>query len=100
MPGSCGKKFNLNRTLDNANLEFQYNVRIFISKDLTPYNQHIAWKCRERKRAGKINNCCSTNGVVKLGRTINERPIAITHNTDIVSLCIDFFSKRKQDQGE
>ena len=50
----------------------------------TPYNQHLAWMCRELKRTGKIHSCWSTKGLVKLQTTMNERQI----------------SKREQDQDE
>ena len=60
------KKLSLNRKLDNAKLGFQSDARIFVSENLTPYNQHLAWKCRELKRADKFHSCWSTKGVVKL----------------------------------
>ena len=44
-------------------------------------------------RAGKIQISCSAKGVVKLRKTINERPTAITHETDIVSLYDVFFQR-------
>ena len=68
------KKLSLNRKLENAKLGFQSDARIFVSGNLTSYNQHLAWKCRELKQAGKIHNCWSAKGVV------------INHDTDIASL--------------
>ena len=56
------KKISLNRKLDNEKLGFQSDARIFASENLTPYNQHLAWKCRELKRAGKI----TAAGVLKV----------------------------------
>ena len=50
------KKLSLNRKLENAKLGFQSDERIFVSGNLTPYNQHLAWKCRELKQAGKIHS--------------------------------------------
>ena len=82
-----------NRKLDNAKLGFQSDSRIFVSKNLTPYNQHLAWKCRELKRAGKIHSCWSAKGVVKIRKTMNEHLIAINHETDIASLSPDFVFK-------
>ena len=84
------KKLSLNRKLDNAKLGFQSDARIFVSENLTPYNQHLAWKCRELKQAGKIHSCWSAKGVVKIRRTMNEHPIAINRDTDIASLYPDF----------
>ena len=76
------KKLSLNRKLYNEKLGFQSDARIFVSENLTPYNQHLAWKCRELKRASKIHSCWSAKGVVKTRRTMNERPTAINHDTD------------------
>ena len=87
------KKLSLNRKLENAKLGFQSDERIFVSGNLTPYNQHLAWKCRELKQAGKIHSCWSAKGVAKIRRTTNERPIAINHDTDIASLYPDFVFK-------
>ena len=80
----------VNRYLDNDKLVFQSDARIYVSKNLTPYNHHLAWKCRELKRAGKIHSCWSAKGVVKIRKTMNKHPIAITHDTDIASLYPDF----------
>ena len=87
------KKISLIRKLDNEKLGSQSDARIFVSENLTPYNQHLAWKCRELKGAGKIHSCWSAKGVVKIRRTMNERPIAINHDTDIASLYPDFVFK-------
>ena len=84
------KKLSPNRKLDNEKLVFQSDVRIFVCENLTPNNQHLAWICRELKWASKIHSCWSTEGVVKITRTMNKHPIAITHDTDIASLYLDF----------
>ena len=42
------------------------DARTFVSENLTSYNQHLAWKCRELKRAGKIHSYWSGKGVEKL----------------------------------
>ena len=87
------KMFGLNRKLDNEKLGFQWDARIFVSENVTPYKQHLPWKCRELKQAGKILSCCSAKEVVKFRRTVNKRPIAIDHDTDIASLYPDFVFK-------
>ena len=43
------KKFETSK-IDKSKLES--NVKLYVSKNLTPYNQHLPWKCRELKRAG------------------------------------------------
>ena len=62
------KKFDVNKLIDNSKLGFN---------NLTPYNQVLAWMCRELKRRKKIYNCWTSKGIIKLKRTINEQPISI-----------------------
>ena len=42
------KKFETSK-IDKSKLES--NVKLYLSENLTPYNQHLPWKCRELKRA-------------------------------------------------
>ena len=51
------KKVELKQKTGQQKLGFQSDARIFVSENLTPYNQHLAWKCRKLKRACKIYNC-------------------------------------------
>ena len=55
------KKFNL-RKVDSTKLGFQAGAVLYFSENLTPYNQRLAWKCRELKRAGKIHSSWSSKG--------------------------------------
>ena len=48
---------------------------LYISENLTPLNQRLAWQCRELKRARLIHSCWSSKGVVKIRRTMNERAL-------------------------
>ena len=88
----------VNRYLDNDKLVFQSDARIYFSENLTPYNHHLAWKCRELKRAGKIHSCWSAKGVVKIRKTMNK------HNTDMTLTLLLYtlilFFEREQDQDE
>ena len=43
------------KKIDNAKLCFQNNVTLFLSENLSPFNQRLAWKCRELRRASKIH---------------------------------------------
>ena len=92
-------ELSLNRKLDNEKLGFQSDARIFVSENLTPYNQHLAWKCRESKREGKIHCCWSAKSVVKIRRTMNEGPFAINHDNEIASLYPDFVLKVRTRSG-
>ena len=66
---------------------------------MTPYNQRLAWKCRKLKRAGKIHSSWSSKGIVQLRRTMNERPISVMYDIDIVGLYPNVSSKEGQNQG-
>ena len=89
---------NLNRKLDHEKLGFQSDSRIFVSENLIPYNQHLAWKCRELKEAGKIHSCWSAKEVVKIRTTMSEHLIAINHDTD-TALYPDFVFKVRTRSG-
>ena len=52
---ALAKKSDLKK-IDNVNLNFESSVVLFFSINLTPFNQRLAWKCRELKRAGKIHS--------------------------------------------
>ena len=78
------KKLNL-RKVDRTKLGFQAGAVLF-SENLTHYNQCLAWKCRELKRASKIHSSWSSKGIVKLRYTMNECPISIMHDSDNRSL--------------
>ena len=88
-------KKDLNNKLENAKLEFQSDVKIFLSESLTPYNQHLAWMCRQLKQARRIHSCWSSKIVVKIHRTMNDRPISISHESDIKALYPDFVFEEK-----
>ena len=45
------KKFDLHKNIDKSKLGFANDTRIYVSENLTPYNQRLAWKCSELKRA-------------------------------------------------
>ena len=68
-------KKDLNNKLDNAKLGFQSDVKIFLSENLTPCNQHLGWICWELKWARRIHSCRSFKVVVKICRAMNERAI-------------------------
>ena len=78
------KKLNL-RKVDRTKPGFQAGAVLF-SENLTHYNQCLAWKCRELKRASKIHSSWSSKGIVKLRYTMNECPISIMHDSDNRSL--------------
>ena len=88
------QKFEISK-IEKLKLGFESNVKLYVSKNVTPYNQHLAWKCRELKRAGIIHSSCSSKDIIKLGLTANERPISINHENRIAALYPDFVFKQK-----
>ena len=85
------EKFEVNRLSDISRLDFKRENKL--GENLTPYNQRIAWMCRELKRAKKIHNSWSDKGIIKFRRTINERPITVDHESETKAPYPDFFSK-------
>ena len=89
------KKFETSK-IDKSKLGFESNVKLYVSENLTPYNQHLASKCRELKRAGVIHSSWSSKGIIKLRRTANERPIPADHEDRIAALYPDFVFNQRQ----
>ena len=79
-------------------LGFQAGAILYFSENLTHYNQRLAWKCKELKRARKSHSSWSSKGIVKLRHTMNERPISTMHDSDIIGLYPDFVFKERQNQ--
>ena len=71
-------------------------MTLFVSENLSPFNQRLAWKYRELRRASKIHNAFSLKGVVKIHSIMNEQPISIEHDRDLTSLYLDFAFKEIQ----
>ena len=70
-------------------------MKLFVSENLSPFNQRLAWQCRELRRASKIHSAFSSKGIVKIRCTMNEQPISIEHDRDLTSLYPDFIFKEK-----
>ena len=80
-----------------SKLSFESNVKLYVSENLTPYNQHLAWKCRELKRSGVIHSSWSSKGIIKLRCTANEHPISTDHEYRIAALYPNFVFNQRQD---
>lgn len=61
------------KKINIVKLDFESNVVLFCSKNLTPFNQQLAWKYCELKCAGEIHISWSSNGVAKLRWIMNEK---------------------------
>ena len=55
------------------------------TENLTPYNQLLAWKCRELKRARMIHSTWSAQGVITIRRTENKRALSIKNHDHLKS---------------
>ena len=89
------------RKTDNAKLCFQDNVKLFVSENLSPFNQRLAWKFRELRQASKIHSAFSSKGIVKFCHRMNEQPISTEHGRDLTSLYPDsIFKECNQSQAE
>ena len=71
------KKFETSK-IDRSKLGFDSNAKLYVSENLTPYNQHLAEKYRKLKRAVVIHSSWSFKGIIK-GCTANEHPISTDH---------------------
>ena len=83
------------KNVNNRDLGFESNTKLFLSENLTPLNQQLAWMCREMKRAGKVHSCWSSKGIVKLRRTMNERSMSVINTTQIRDMYPDLLFKEK-----
>ena len=66
-----------------SKLGFANDTKIYVSENLTPYNQRLSWECRELKRAKKIHQVWSMKGVIKIRQSPKERPYSIYNDDDI-----------------
>ena len=67
-------------------LGFKRDTALYISENLTPFTQRLAWQFRERKRARLIHSCWISKNIVKIRRTMNERALSIDSEKDLIML--------------
>ena len=79
--------------INNAELHFDTSSVLYFSENLTLYNQYLAWKCRELKRTNLIHSTWSSKELIKIRRSMNEKPIPIDHENDIFNLYQNFVFK-------
>ena len=80
-------------SLHKTELDFKPDVALYISENLTPFNQCLAGQCRELKRARLIHSCWSLKSVVKIRHTMNEHALSINSEKDLPVLYPDFVFK-------
>ena len=74
-------------------LGFKPDLALYISENLSPFNQRLGWQCRELKRARLIHSCWSSKGVVKIRRLMNKRVLSVESEKDLTVLYPDFVFK-------
>ena len=66
-------------------------TNIFVSENLTPMNETIAYNCRKLKHSGLIHACYSRNGIVYIKENETSKPIKVFHLDKLISLFPDHF---------
>ena len=79
--------------VDNSKLGFEPNVNLYVSGNVTPYNQHLTCNYTELNKAGVIHSSWSSKDVIKYKLVSNETPISIDHEDRIAVLYLDFVFK-------
>ena len=84
-------------SVNKLELGFKPDVALYISENLTHFNQCFAWRelreCRELKRGRLIHSCWSSKGVVKIRCTMKEHALSIVSEKDLTVLYPDFVFK-------
>ena len=80
-------------SLNKTKFGFKPYVALYISENLTPFNQYLAGQCRDLKRARLIHSSWSLKGVVKIRRTMNECTLSIDSKKDLTVIYHDFVFK-------
>ena len=82
-------------SLNKTELGFKLDTALYISENLTHFNQCLTWQYRELKRARLIHSCLSSKDVVKIRHTMNERALSIDSEKELTVLYPDFVFKRR-----
>ena len=80
-------------SLNKIELSFKPDVALYISENFTPFDQHLAWPCRDLKRARLIHSSWSSKSVVKIRCNMNERTLSIDSKKDLTVLYPGFVFK-------
>ena len=78
------------KTSDKTEIGLPENTKIFINENISPYFNHLAYRCRVLQRAKKISSHYFLNGKLYIVRTPGERSINISHIDNILNLYPDF----------
>ena len=84
------KKFKDLKLDDKSALGLPADSMIFANENLSPYNSHLAWKCRKLKRGKKVFSTWFSNGTVIIRIFEEAKPIKIFHENELDELFPDF----------
>ena len=88
------KKALLNRrklqNLDKEKHSFSQNTKVFINENLTVMNENIAFNGRKLKRSGLVHACFTIDGIVRIKKSENSKPLKVFHIKNLRELFPDF----------
>ena len=88
------KKVLLNKrklqNLDKEKHSFSQNTKVFINENLTVMNENIAFNGRKLKRSGLVHACFTIDGIVRIKKSENSKPLKVCHMKNLRELFLDF----------
>ena len=66
------------------------NTKIFVNKNLTNYNQQLAFNCRKLKREKIISKTYSSNGIIHIAKILGGKPVKFFRKSKVDELFPDF----------
>ena len=78
------------RNLDKEKHSFSQNTKVFINENLTVMNENIAFNGRKLKRSGLVHACFTIDGIVRIKKSENSKPLKVFHMKNLRELFLDF----------
>ena len=88
----CKKALLNRRKLENLDKEkhgFSQNIKVFINEHLTLMNENIAFSGRKLKQSGLVHACFTINGIVRIKKSENSKPLKVFHMKNLCELFPD-----------
>ena len=89
----CKKALLNRRKLQNLDKEkhgFSQNTKVFINENLTLMNENIAFNGRKLKWSGLVHACFTIDGIVRIKKSENSKPLKVFHMKNLRELFLDF----------
>ena len=88
------KKALLNRrklqNLDKEKHGFSQNTKVLINENLTVMNENIAFNDRKLKRSALVHACFTIDGIARIKKSENSKPLKVFHMKILHELFPDF----------